>query len=339
MRILVTGASGFIGSYLCRALVGQRHEVLALHRPTSLLNGLEGLPVRRVIGDMLDPTSLARAFDAVEVVFHTAAPMRPEADGRTAIEAHALGTRNVLQAARQARVRRFIHTSSVAALGVPDVPPSTPTENAPLLDERHAWNYIPERWPYAYAKHTSEQEVLRAIEAGLHAVIVNPSVVVGPGDWYRTERSLVAYLARGAFVPVIPGGLNAVHIDDVIAGHLAALECGRPGERYILGGENLTLPDLLRITAQVVGRHPPRLHLPLWAIPPIRHLLEPACKSLKLPIEPSMLWLAGYHFFYDTRKAQVELSLPPARPYHQAATETFDWLVSIGAVPAQPKRR
>jgi dihydroflavonol-4-reductase len=288
---------------------------------------------------MLDPTSLTQAFDAVEVVFHTAAPMRPEADGRTAIEGHVLGTRNILQAARQARVRQFIHTSSVAALGVPDVPPSTPTGNAPLLDERHTWNYIPERWPYAYAKHTSEQEVLRAVEAGLQAVIVNPSVVVGAGDWYRTERSLVAYLARGAFVPVIPGGLNAVHIDDVIAGHLAALERGRPGERYILGGENLTLPDLLQITAQVVGRRPPRLHLPLWAVPPIRHLLEPARKSLKLPIEPSMLWLAGYHFFYDTHKAQAELGLPPARPYLLAATETFDWLVSIGAVPARPKRR
>jgi dihydroflavonol-4-reductase len=335
MRILVTGASGFIGSNLCRALAAQGHEVLALHRPTSLLNGLEGLPVRRTIGDMLDPASLTRAFDTVEVVFHTAAPMRPEADGRTAIEGHVLGTRNVLQAALRTGVRQLIHTSSVAALGVPDVPTSTPAENAPLLDECHAWNYIPERWPYAYAKHASEQEVLRAAEAGLHAVIVNPSVVVGAGDWYRTERSLVAYLARGAFVPVIPGGLNVVHIDDVTAGHLAALERGRSGERYILGGENLTLPDLLRTTAQVVGHRPPRLHLPLWAVPPIRHLLEPARTSLKLPIEPSMLWLAGYHFFYDTHKAQVELGLPHAIPYRQAATETFDWLVRIGAVPGR----
>jgi len=339
MRILVTGASGFIGSCLCRALTAQGHEVIALHRPTSLLAGLERLAVRRVVGDMLDPTSLARAFERVETVFHTAAPMRPEADGRTAIEAHVLGTRNVLQAALQAGVRRFVHTSSVAALGIPDVPASTPAESAPLLDERHVWNYIPERWPYAYAKHASEQEVLRAVEAGLEAVIVNPSVVVGAGDWYRTERSVVAYLARGALVPVIPGGLNAVHIDDVIAGHLAALDRGRSGERYILGGENLTLLDLLRITARVVGRRPPRLPLPLWAISLLRHLLEPARKSLKLPIEPSMLWLAGYHFFYDIRRAQVELGLPRARPYSLAATETYDWLVRIGAVPAAPKRR
>jgi len=339
MRILVTGASGFIGSSLCRALATQGHEVLAFHRSTSLLAGLEGLTVRHVIGDMLDPASLTQAVDDVEVVFHTAAPMRPEADGRTAIEAHVLGTRNVLQAARQARVRRLVHTSSVAALGVPDMPASTPAKKAPLLDERHTWNYLPERWPYAYAKHASEQEVLRAVEAGLQAVIVNPSAVFGAGDWYRTKHSLVAYLARGAFVPVIPGGLNVVHIDDVIAGHLAALERGRSGERYILGGENLTLPELLRVTAQVVGRRPPRLRFPLWAIPPIRHLLEPARKSLNLPIEPSLLWLAGYHFFYDTRKSQVELGLPPAIPYRQAATETFDWLVSIGAVHARPKRR
>jgi dihydroflavonol-4-reductase len=336
MHILVTGASGFIGSHLCRALVTQGHEVVALHRPTSLLAGLEGLPIRRVIGDMLDPGSLVPAFENIEVVFHTAAPMRPEADGRTAIEAHVLGTRHVLLAARRARVRRLIHTSSVAAFGVPDVPASTPAEDAPLLDERHTWNYIPERWPYAYAKHASEQEVLRAVEAGLDAVIVNPSAVFGPGDWYRSRRSLVAYLARGAFVPLIPGGLNVVHIRDVTAGHLAALERGRSGERYILGGENLTLGRLLQITAQAVRRRPPRLHLPLWAVPPVRSLLEPTRKSLKLPIEPSMLWLAGYHFFYDTRKAQVELGLPPARPYYQAATETFEWLVRIGAVPARP---
>jgi len=339
MRILVTGASGFIGSSLCRALGAQGHEVLAFHRPTSLLAALEGLPVRHVIGDMLDPASLTQALDDVEVVFHTAAPMRPESDGRTAIEAHVLGTRNVLQAAHQARVRRLVHTSSVAALGVPDVPASTPAENAPLLDERHAWNYLPERWPYAYAKHASEQEVLRAVEAGLQAVIVNPSAVFGAGDWYRTRHSLVAFLARGAFVPVIPGGLNVVHIDDVIAGHLAALERGRCGERYILGGENLTLPELFQITAQVVGRRPPRLRLPLWTIPLVRHLLEPARSFLNLPIEPSLLWLAGFHFFYDTRKSQGELGLPPAIPYRQAATETFNWLVSIGAVPARPKRR
>jgi dihydroflavonol-4-reductase len=338
MRVLVTGASGFLGSHLCRALAAQGHEVLALHRPTSLLAGLEGLPVRHVIGDMLDPPSLAPAFGGVEVVFHTAAPMRPEAGGRTAIEAHVLGTRNVLLAARQARVRRLIHTSSVAALGVPDVPGSTPAEDAPLLDERHAWNYLPERWPYGYAKHTSEQEVFRAIDDGLEAVIVNPSAVFGAGDWYRTSRSLVAYLARGSFVPLIPGGLNVVHICDVTAGHLAALERGRSGERYILGGENVTLRRLLQTTAQVVGRHSPRLELPLWAVPPIRTLLEPAHRSLRLPIEPSLLWLAGYHFFYDTRKAQVELGLPPAKPYVQAAIETFEWLVRISAVPPQTRR-
>ncbi|MBE3100477.1 MAG: NAD-dependent epimerase/dehydratase family protein [Planctomycetes bacterium] len=334
MRTLVTGASGFIGSYLCRELCAQGHEVIALHRPTSLLAGLEGLPVQRVLGDILDPGSLARVFDGVEVAFHTAAPMRPEADGRTAIEAHVLGTRHVLQAARRAGVRRLIHTSSVAALGVPDVPPSVSAKDAPLLDERHAWNYLPERWPYAFAEYSSELEVQRAVEDGLQAVIVNPSAVFGAGDWYRTSKSLVAHLGRGALTPVIAGGLNAVHIDDVVAGHLAAVERGRTGERYILGGENLTLPDMFRITAQVVGRRPPRLRIPLWAVPAVRRLLQPARAILRLPIEPSLLWLAVYYFFYDTRKSQIELGLPPAKPYRQAAQDTYAWLLSIGAVPS-----
>ena len=334
MRILVTGASGFIGSCLCRALCAQDHEVIALHRSTSLLAGLEGLPVRRVVGDMLDPESLAHAFDGVEVAFHTAAPMRPEADGRTAIEAHVLGTRHVLQAARRAGVRRLIHTSSVAALGVPDVPPSSSARNAPLLDERHVWNYLPERWPYAFAKHSSELEVQRAVEDGLQAVIVNPSAVFGAGDWYRTSKSLVAHLGRGAWVPLLDGGLNAVHIDDVVDGHLAAVDHGRTGERYILGGENLALRDLFRITSQVVERRPPRLRIPLRAVPVLRRLLQPARAILRLPIEPSLLWLAGYYFFYDTRKSQLELGLPPARSYRQAAQETYAWLVRIGALPA-----
>jgi len=339
MRTLVTGASGFIGSCLCRALCTQGHEVIALHRPTSLLAGLEGLPVRRVLGDILDPESLARAFDGVELVFHTAAPMRPEADGRTAIEAHVLGTRHVLQAARRAGVRRLIHTSSVAALGVPDAPPSSSAQDAPLLDERHPWNYVPERWPYAFAKHCSELEVLQAAREGMEAVIVNPSAVFGAGDWYRTAKGLVAHLGWGGLVPVIAGGLNAVHIDDVVAGHLAAVERGRSGERYILGGENLTLSALLRITAQVVGRRPPRFPIPLRAVPLLRRLLQPAPARLRLPIEPSLLWLAGYFFFYDTRKAQVELGLPPAKPYRQAAQETYAWLLSIGAVPSSRRGR
>ena len=336
MRVLVTGASGFIGSCLCRALTERGDEVVALHRSTSLLAGLEGLPVQRHVGDILDPASLAGALRDVEVVFHTAAPMRPAANPQTATEAHVVGTRNVIQAACQAGVRRLVHTSSVAALGVPDAAPSRTPKNAPLIDERHTWNYIPARWPYAFAKHSSELEVLRAVDAGLEAVIVNPSAVFGAGDWYRTERSLVAHMARGGLIPVIAGGLNTVHIDDVVAGHLAALERGIPGERYILGGENLTLAELLRITAEVVGRRPPRLKVPLAMVPPVRWLLDPLRRWLRLPIEPSLLWLAGYYFFYDTRKAQVQLGLPPPRSYRQAAHETYAWLQSIHSASPEP---
>jgi dihydroflavonol-4-reductase len=129
-----------------------------------------------------------------------------------------------------------------------------------------------------------------------------------------------------------------VHIDDVIDGHLAALERGRPGERYILGGENLTLEAMLRTTAEVVGRRPSRLRLPLWAVPLIRTFLEPLRRNLRLPIEPSLLWLAGYYFFYDTRKAQAELGLPAPRPYRLAAEETFAWLRAVGAISPRVAR-
>jgi dihydroflavonol-4-reductase len=332
MRILVTGASGFIGSCLCRALSLRGDDVVALHRPTSLRTALEGIPVQRQVGDMLDPASLDAALHGVEAVFHTAAPMRPGRDPLASIDVHVRGTRNVLEAARRAGVRRLVHTSSVAALGVPDAAPSDSPEASPLIDERHTWNYLPERWPYAFGKHASELEVRRAVDAGLEAVIVNPSAVFGAGDWYRTQRSLVAHVARGAPIPILPGGVNAVHIDDVIDGHLAALERGRPGERYILGGENLTLQAMLRTTAEVVGRLPSTLRLPLWAVPLMRAVLEPLRRHLRLPIEPSLLWLAGYYFFYDTHKAQSELGLPAPRTYRLAAEETFAWLRSVGAI-------
>ena len=226
--------------------------MIALHRSTSLLAGLEGLPVRRVVGDMFDPESLAHAFDGVEVAFHTAAPMRPEADGRTAIEAHVLGTRHVLQAARRAGVRRLIHTSSVAALGVPDVPPSASARDAPLLDERHVWNYLPERWPYAFAKHCSELEVQQAVEDGLQAVIVNPSAVFGAGDWYRTSKSLVAHLGRGAWVPLLDGG--QVSGDDIVNVHGVEAAGNPRGQRSPADVRNQALRCAVPVAGAEHGR-------------------------------------------------------------------------------------
>ncbi|TLM99693.1 NAD-dependent epimerase/dehydratase family protein, partial [bacterium] len=240
MKILVTGSTGFIGSQLCRALVEDGHRVLAFHRASSSLRGLEGIPgcheqpelspvagcLEHVIGDLAQLESLASALQGVEAVFHTAGLISPGAQPERLYAVNVEGTRALLQAARDAGVRRVVFTSSVSALGVPLYGPAP-------MDERHSWNFAPRHWEYGYAKHLAEMEVQKAVAAGLDVVIVNPSVVIGAGEVYNASRSIVARAARGQVKYAVEGGLNVVHIADVVAGHLAALEKGRRGERYI----------------------------------------------------------------------------------------------------------
>jgi dihydroflavonol-4-reductase len=330
MKILVTGSTGFIGAQLVRRLVEQGHEVRAFHRPTSTQRMLEGLPVEHVLGDLTRPESLQAAVRDVEVVFHVAALLgRREEPGRLyAVTVE--GTRAVLDAAQKAGVRKFVHTSSVAALGVPA---QTRVKNIqpPLLNENHTWNFRPEHWPYGYAKYLAELEVQRAVADGLDAIIVNPALVFGPGDVYRQNKSFVMQIARQRLPVIVNGGVNVVHIDDVIDGHLAALERGQTGERYIVGGENLSIGEMVKMISTVVGKPAPVVVAPAGlikaAVRPMR-LLEP---FLPLPFEMSILRLADRYFYYDLRKSQSELGLAAQRPAMDAFTDAYNWFLAVGA--------
>jgi dihydroflavonol-4-reductase len=330
MNVLVTGATGFIGSSVCRALVAQGHRPRAFHRPMSSLRAIEGLRLEHALGDILDPDSLGAAMAGIEVVIHCAAQMGPWRDPARMTAGHVMGTRNVARAALRAGVRRLIYTSSVAALGVPDPLPSGRTHPEMLMDEAHDWNYGPSQWRYGYAKHLAEQEIRKAIQDGLEAVIVNPSMVFGPGDVHRIQSSLLWNVARGRIPFCPPGGLNAVHIDDVVEGHLAAIQRGRPGERYILGGENLSHAHLLAVTAEVVGRRPPRLMPPVWLLRFLALPLDLLSRLAPLPIDGGLLRLAGYDFYYDTQKAQADLALSEPKPYRLAAEQAFAWYQQQG---------
>ncbi len=331
MNVLVTGSTGFIGAALCRALVVHGHTVRAFHRPTSNLHLLNDLPVEHVIGDLTQPESIRSALQGIEVVFHTAAQLGGagiDTAGRmytVTVE----GTRSILRYAQEAGVRRVVHTSSVAALGVPEKSPEPGAPaRTPSMDESHTWNYPPEAWHYGYAKYLAELEVQKAVAGGLDAVILNPAVVFGAGDIYRRDSSVIMTIARRKLGVLVEGGLNAVHIQDVVQGHLSALECGRCGERYILAGENLTIVELIRKIAVIVGAPAPGLVLPaglVTRIVPVIRLLQP---FLDLPVSANDLRLAGNYFYYDTRKAQVELGLPPPRPLEDAIREAYDWFKS-----------
>ncbi|MEJ5314159.1 MULTISPECIES: NAD-dependent epimerase/dehydratase family protein [Anaerolinea] len=321
MNVLVTGASGFIGGNLCRALVHAGHRVRAFHRASSVLTLLDGLDVEHVVGDLTQPESVARAMQGIEVVFHAAAWMGSSDPGKLyAVTVE--GTRTVLRYAREAGVRRVVHTSSVAALGVPEYRSPFP------INENHTWNYHPKRYPYGYAKYLAELEVQRAVAQGLDVVIVNPALVFGSGDVYRQSRSLLKQVADRRIPFSVEGGLNVVHLEDVIEGHLAALERGRTGERYILGGENLSLHAMLSLAAAVVGAPPPAWMLPAGLVRTAAFPLRGLQRFLNLPIPVETLHLAGYYFYFDTTRARKELGITLGRTAREAFEDAWEWMRS-----------
>jgi dihydroflavonol-4-reductase len=285
---------------------------------------LENLDVEHCIGDITQPDSLAAALRGIEVLFHTAAKLGIPRDPDLMYAVTVAGTRNVLNAARAAGVRRVIHTSTVAALGVPEKPRIKHIA-PPAMNEYHTWNFPPQWWPYGHSKYLAEMEVQNAVANGLDAVIVNPALVIGAGDINRVGGNVIIKAAQGILIAAPHGGLNVVHIDDVVRGHLFALERGRIGERYILGGENLSHKEFLQIVAGVVGIQGPRAAIPEWLIRGLAGPVGIAAKFLPLPIGGDLLHKAGYYFYYDTHKAHQELGLSDLRSTHTAIEDAYLW--------------
>jgi dihydroflavonol-4-reductase len=331
MRALVTGSTGFIGSHLCRALKERNFIVRAFHRSSSPLRALEGLNVEHAVGDLLIPETLSNAMKDVDVVFHVAATTDSRGKPERYLEIITGGTKNILYTAAEAKVKRLVYTSSIAALGFPELCAggiSTPV----LLNENHSWNAEPGAWYYGYAKYMAELEVQKMVAHGLDAIIVNPSLVLGAGDLYRQTVSIIVSAARRNIPALISGGLNIVHINDVVEGHIAAFERGKRGERYILGGENLTIKQLIDQISEIAGVPSPTLTLST----PLVHLLAFFLKMLPnifpLPVSGEQLRLAGKYFFYDTRKSQQDLGLPAPRPAKDAIIDSYNWFKETGAI-------
>lgn len=322
--VLVTGATGFIGSKLCSKLLAEGYRVRALTRKTSSLVALKGLPVEIVVGDILEPESLTPAMQGVTGVFHAAAESAywryPELVLRTSVE----GTRNIVQAAVQAGVQFVVLTSSSAAMGVP-----APGE---LLTESHYFNLPEEAFLYGYSKFKAEVEALQIADGQLKLVILNPSIVLGPGDYSRNSGSLVTEAARGWGFFWLEGGINIIHIDDVVAAHLAAVRKGRSGERYLLGGENLTHKFVFSTLNEVTGRKPPWLKIPPWTIRPIARAIDWLSHLIPIPFSSGQLRMSRHYLYCDTSKARRELGLPEPRPFRQAAQEAYDWYQEQGMI-------
>jgi dihydroflavonol-4-reductase len=319
--ILVTGASGFLGSAIVRHLLQAGRQVRVLVRPTSPRINLAGLPVETMEGDLRDTTSLSRAMAGIQFVFHVAADYRLWArNPQDIVHSNVEGTRNLMSAALRAGVERIVYTSSVATL--------KSRLDGGASDETFRLDPQAAIGAYKYSKVVAERVVDAMVaEHNLPAVMVNPSTPIGPRDVRPTPTGrIIVEAAAGRMPAYVDTGLNLVHVDDVAAGHLAALEKGRCGERYILGGENVLLGDMLREIARQVGRPPPRLRLPRRLIFPIAYAAEAiAYFSGREPfVTTTGLRLAKDRMFFTSAKAERELGYQ-ARPYGEAIADAIAW--------------
>jgi dihydroflavonol-4-reductase len=256
MLAFVTGATGFVGSHVARALAEQGADLRLLVRSSSDLRNIGDLRAERVIGDLRDPDSLKKAVSGCEAVFHVAADYRlwvrdPDEMYRSNVE----GTRAILQAARESKVRRVVYTSSVATMGF--------TSNGYLADETSPVSLADMIGPYKRSKFMAEEVAIEAAKAGTDVVIVNPTTPVGERDIKPTPtgRIVVDFLKK-KFPAYVDTGLNLVDVAECARGHAGALEKGRSGERYILGGENLTLKQILDKLAAITGLPSPSIRVP-----------------------------------------------------------------------------
>jgi dihydroflavonol-4-reductase len=322
---LVTGATGFVGSAVARALLAAGFGVRALVRRHSAQANLDGVGVELAEGDMLDSAAVRSAAQGARYVFHVAADYRlwapdPEEIMRTNVE----GTRVVMEAAASAGAERIVYTSSVATLK--PFPDGEPADETRPLSESEAIG------AYKKSKVAAERLVEAMVKDGLPAVIVNPSAPIGPRDRRPTPTGrLIIEAASGRIPAFVDTGLNLVHVDDVATGHLLALRHGRIGERYILGGENMTLAELLARIARLVGRTPPRISLPRWPIYPIAFAAEAMARLTKR--EPFVtidgLRMSEYLMYFTSAKAERELGYRP-RPAEDGIRDAIAWFREAG---------
>src|SRR3984893_18671131 len=328
-KVLVTGATGFIGSAVAKALCEAGFAVRATALPTSARHHLAGLDLDFYEGDLRDPSSARTAMVDIQYVFHLAADYRLWARKSSEIlKNNVLITRNVMEAALRARAERIVYTSSVATLALDPHVGGAADETKPLSEEQGIG-------AYKRSKIAAERLVEQLVaNEGLPAVIVNPSTPVGPRDVRPTPTGrIIVEAAKGRIPAFVDTGLNLVHVDDVAAGHLLALRHGRIGERYILGGENLTLAEILAMIARLVGRSPPRIRLPRAAIFPIAYAAEAVAHLTRR--EPFVtvdgLRMAKQRMFFTSAKAERELGFC-ARPAITALADAIAYFRAQGVI-------
>jgi len=327
---LVTGATGFVGAAVARALQARGHNLRLLVRAGSDRRNLTGLRAELVEGNLAKPSSLPKAVRGCRYVFHVAADYRlwvPNPQMMRSVNVD--GTLALLVAAHDAGVERCVYTSSVAALGL--------NKDGAPADERTRVDEAMLIGAYKKSKYDAQLGVERLAMAGHDIVIENPATPVGPGDVKPTPTGqLMLDAACGRMPAYVDTGLNIVHVDDVARGHLLAFERGVAGERYILGGKDMTLREILAELARLVGREPPRVRLPYAAVLPIAYIAEAfsrvSGRAGRVTLEG--VRMSRKRMFFSSAKAQRELGYA-WRPPVEAFADAVDWFRERGLISRQ----
>ena len=310
---LVTGATGFVGSHVARALQARGDEVRATVRANSNLAPLAGLDVETVVAELSDRRAVRRALRGVSRVFHVAGSTNLRAPAEALFEANVVTTRVVMEECLRAEVERVVHTSSTAAVG--------PAPEGGTADERRLWRGSV-GIPYVDAKREAEVEALRIAARGLPVVVVCPAYVFGAGDYGRSSTEIVRRFMLRRIPAYVEGAINVVDVEDVAAGMLLADERGQPGERYILGNRNYTWDRLFADLARLSGIEPPAVRLPVPAALALAEALVHAPGPT--PITPVEVRSAAHWWTYRSTKARRELGWT-TRPHEETVERTVEW--------------
>ena len=333
MTTLVTGAAGFLGSHVTRQLVARGETVRVLLRPSSQNRAIADLPLEYVTGDLRDSASLDRAMKDVKRVFHVAADYRLWAKrSKDIYDSNVGGTKNVLAAAKRARVEQFIYTSTVATIAVDR--PSPPNESTDAKLEEMVGHYKRSKW-------MAEREALNAAKEGLPVIVAMPTTPVGPWDWKPTPTGkIILDFLNGKMPGYVETGLNFVGVEECAAGHLLVAEKGKIGQRYLLGGENLTLKQMLDVLAKITGLPAPTLKIPHGLA--LSAAYASTIFSRMIGKEPGItiegVKIAQHMMFVDCTRAQKELGFE-AGPVAAALDRAVRWYEANGYVTARRAKR
>lgn len=325
MKVLVTGANGFLGSWVTKALAHEGHEVYALVRPKSDISELNGVECRYVYGDVTDIPSLLESFKGMDSIFHLAGVIAYKKSQRAQMErVNVQGTINVVEVCRECKIRRLVYLSSVVAIGAGYTA-------SDVLNEQSNYNISDLDLGYFETKHRAEQFVKAACDKNeIDAVILNPSTIYGAGDAKKGSRKMQLKVAQGKLKFYTSGGVNVVAVEDVVAGILSAWKKGRKGERYILSGENILIKDLFALIAKEAGARAPSIEFPNLVLHTVGIIGDTMEKlGLKGPLSRENAYTATMFHWFDSQKAQNELDFHP-RPAQFAIHNSVQWMKDQG---------